>query len=135
MASINGYGIFHLLKYESSWLLSWHFITGIILFLTGFIINKTADEKLRHYEKEIVLKNMFSPIGWLFEYISCPHYFGEIIEWLGWAVMTWSLPWSRIFSYLPLPIFFQEELIHTVCTGKSFEDYPVKRKAVIPFII
>ena len=25
------------------------------------------------------------------KYLSAPNYFGEIIEWLGWAILTWSL--------------------------------------------
>jgi 3-oxo-5-alpha-steroid 4-dehydrogenase 1 len=25
---------------------------------------------------------------WLFEYISCPNYFGEIVEWLGFAIAS-----------------------------------------------
>jgi steroid 5-alpha reductase family enzyme len=28
------------------------------------------------------------PVGCLFEFISCPNYFGEILEWFGFALMT-----------------------------------------------
>ena len=30
------------------------------------------------------------PEGFLFKYVSCPNYLGEIIEWLGWAILTLS---------------------------------------------
>ena len=56
---INGYGVFHLMSYDFSWLKSWQFIAGILIFLTGFIINKTADEKLRNAAKWQQWKNMF----------------------------------------------------------------------------
>jgi hypothetical protein len=41
---INGYGVFHLLSYDISWLKTWQFSAGGVIFITGFIINKTADE-------------------------------------------------------------------------------------------
>ena len=31
------------------------------------------------------------PSGGVFRFISCPNYLGEILEWTGWAVATWSL--------------------------------------------
>ena len=31
------------------------------------------------------------PYGGFFKYVSCPNYFGEILEWLGFAILTWSL--------------------------------------------
>jgi len=30
--------------------------------------------------------------GGLFEYVSGANFFGEIVQWLGYAVATWSLP-------------------------------------------
>ncbi len=129
----NGYGVFHLNSYSSSWLLSWQFITGIVLFLIGFIINKTADEKLRTLRTqnpgEYILPN-----GWLFKYISCPHYFGEIIEWLGWGIMTFSLPGFAFFVFTFSNLFPRGVSSHR-WYKTQFPDYPPERKAVIPFII
>lgn len=48
----NGYGIFNLYIYSSSWLYSWQFISGIIIFMTGFVINKAADEKAQESQKK-----------------------------------------------------------------------------------
>lgn len=129
----NGYGVFRIPEYSYSWLLSWQFITGFILFVTGFAINKTADEKLRLLRKghpgEYVI-----PRGWFFNYISSPHYFGEIIEWAGWAVMTWSLPGLAFFVFTFANLFPRAVSSHKWYKA-NFKDYPVKRKAVIPFII
>jgi protein-S-isoprenylcysteine O-methyltransferase Ste14 len=130
---VNGYGVFHIYFYDSSWLFSWQFVTGIIFFITGFIINKTADEKFRVLRSSNP-KEYLLPEGWLFRYISCPHYFGEIIEWAGWAVMTWSLPGLAFFSFTFANLFPRGVSSHK-WYRKKFPEYPLDRKAVIPFLI
>lgn len=130
---VNGYGVFHLISYSDSWLCSWQFITGIVLFIVGFSINKTADEKLRNLRTNNPQEYKI-PEGWLFDYISSPHYFGEIIEWAGWAVMTWSLP-GLAFSIFTFANLFPRGISSHKWYKKNFRDYPIDRKAVIPFII
>jgi len=130
---VNGYGVFHLTSYSSSWFLSWQFITGALMFITGFIINKTADEKLRTMRNSSPVEYII-PRGWLFNYISSPHYFGEIIEWAGWAFMTWSLP-GLAFSVFTFANLFPRAMSSHIWYKKNFTDYPVNRKAVIPFVI
>ncbi|KAJ6865192.1 steroid 5-alpha-reductase DET2 [Populus alba x Populus x berolinensis] len=74
------------------------------------------------------------PRGGWFELVSCPNYFGEIVEWLGWAVMTWS--WSG-FGFL---LYTCANLVPRACANHKWylekfrEDYPKNRKAVIPFL-
>ena len=130
---VNGYGVFHLNSYEFLWLLSWQFISGGVIFISGFVINKAADEKLRKFRKmgpeEYVL-----PRGWLFNYISSPHYFGEIIEWCGWGIMTWSVPGLVFFIFTFSNLFPRGVASHKWYKAK-FPGYPVNRKAVIPFVI
>jgi 3-oxo-5-alpha-steroid 4-dehydrogenase 1 len=130
---INGYGVFHRMSYDLSWLKSWQFLAGVLIFLSGFIINKKADEKLRILRtcsrEEYVL-----PKGWLFNYISCPHYFGEIIEWGGWAIMTWSIPGFTFFIFTIANLFPRGMASHKWYKEK-FPDYPIGRKAIIPFVI
>jgi 3-oxo-5-alpha-steroid 4-dehydrogenase 1 len=130
---VNGYGVFHLMHYDISWLLSWQFIGGIIIFISGFIINKTADEKLRKFREDSPEEYVI-PSGWLFNYISSPHYFGEIIEWAGWAVMTWSLPGLAFFVFTFANLFPRAVSSHK-WYKTNFPEYPEKRKAVIPFLI
>jgi hypothetical protein len=130
---VNGYGIFHLLEFESTWLFSLQFIIGSLLFIAGYIINKIADEKLRLLRKGSS-EEYVKPEGWLFSYISCPHYFGEITEWLGWAIMTWSLPGFAFFIFTFANLLPRGMSSHNYYK-KHFHDYPIKRKAVIPFII
>jgi 3-oxo-5-alpha-steroid 4-dehydrogenase 1 len=130
---VNGYGLFHITLYTFSWIMTWKFLVGAILFITGFIINKTADEKLRKLRKANPGEYL-QPEGWLFKYISCPHYFGEIIEWAGWAMMTWLLP-GLSFSVFTFANLFPRAIASHKWYKANFPDYPEKRKAVIPFII
>jgi 3-oxo-5-alpha-steroid 4-dehydrogenase 1 len=130
---INGYGVFQYYTYNSSWLLSWKFITGTIIFLAGFIVNKISDEKLRNLRKDG--KNEYVvPSGWLFEYISCPHYFGEIIEWAGWAILTWSMPGLAFFVFTFANLFPRAIRSHK-WYKLNFREYPSSRKAIIPCIV
>jgi steroid 5-alpha reductase family enzyme len=130
---VNGLGVFHLTFYSFSWLMSKQFIIGALLFIVGFIINKKADEKLRHLRNSHP-SDYIIPNGWLFNYISSPHYFGEIIEWAGWAVMTWSVP-GLAFSLFTFANLFPRAIASHRWYKKNFSDYPKKRRAVIPFII
>lgn len=130
---INGYGVFHIHSYESSWFHSWQFVTGIVVFAGGFYINKAADEKLRLL-RDSNREEYVIPRGWLFDYISCPHYFGEIVEWGGWALMTWSLP-GLAFFIVTFANLFPRGIASHKWYKERFPDYPSARKAVIPFVI
>jgi 3-oxo-5-alpha-steroid 4-dehydrogenase 1 len=113
--------------------MSFHFIAGIILFFTGFVVNKIADEKLRRLRKENP-SGYVLPGGWLFNYISSPHYFGEIIEWGGWALATWSLPGLAFFIFTIANLFPRAVSSHK-WYRENFPEYPSDRKALIPFVI
>jgi protein-S-isoprenylcysteine O-methyltransferase Ste14 len=130
---INGYGVFHMGSYDISWLKTWQFHFGVLIFITGYAMNKTADKKLRNLRngnrEEYVV-----PEGWLFNYISCPHYFGEILEWGGWAIMTWSLAGFAFFIFTFANLFPRAIASHK-WYKERFPDYPAGRKAVIPFVI
>lgn len=129
----NGFGVFHLYSYDLSWLKSWQFISGGIIFLTGFFINRKADEKFRILRKKEP-SDYVLPRGWLFRYVSSPHYLGEIIEWAGWAVMTWSLP-GLAFAVFTFANLFPRAIASHKWYKTRFRDYPENRKAIIPFII
>lgn len=130
---INGYGVFHLYSYDLSYIISVKFIAGTALFITGFIINKMSDEQLRKLRKQSPDKYLL-PRGGLFNYISNPHYFGEILEWAGWAVATWSLPGIAFFVFTFANLFPRAVASHRWYKS-HFRDYPENRKAIIPFII
>ena len=62
------------------------------------------------------------------------NFFGEIIEWLGFAILTWSIAGLAFFLWT----FFNlvpRALSHHRWYKNTFSDYPKNRKAVFPFII
>lgn len=130
---INGYYLFSLSPvYTLHWFLDPRFIAGFILFFSGMIINLHSDHILRSLRKP--RKNDYSiPKTGLFRYISCPNYFGEIIEWTGWAIATWSLP-GLAFALFTFANLAPRASSNHSWYQKSFPDYPKKRKALIPFI-
>jgi 3-oxo-5-alpha-steroid 4-dehydrogenase 1 len=131
---INGYYLGSLSgSYELSWLYDPRFIGGIILFISGLIINWHSDNILIHLRKPRETGYVI-PRGGLFTYISCPNHFSEIIEWSGFALMTWSLP-GLAFATWTLLNLLPRALHHHKWYKQTFPDYPESRKALIPFIL
>ena len=77
--------------YAVDWLTSVPFIIGTAIFLAGFIINLNSDYIIRHLRKSPDDTNHYLPHGGMFNYVTSANYFGEILEWLGFAILTWSL--------------------------------------------
>ncbi len=71
-------------------LLTQHFVIGTVLFLAGFSLHFQSDKTIRELRKPGETGYRI-PQGGLFRWVSSPHYLGEIIQWIGWAVLTWSL--------------------------------------------
>ena len=109
------------------------FIFGGLLFLAGILINIQSDQILINLRKN-GSESYSIPYGGLFRFISCPNYFGEIIEWFGYAVMAWSLPAFSFFIWtfanlVPRALHYQKWY------KGHFIDYPGSRKAIVPFIL
>jgi steroid 5-alpha reductase family enzyme len=110
------------------------FIVGGIIFIAGFGINQAADKKLIGLRKD-GKKGYFIPSGGLFNYISCPNFFGEIIEWSGFAIMAWNLP-ALSFAVWTAANLIPRALDHHKWYRSYFkEEYPESRKAVIPYLL
>jgi protein-S-isoprenylcysteine O-methyltransferase Ste14 len=118
--------------YDSQWVLSLPFWIGVILFVIGFVINIQSDSILINLRKpgETGYK---IPKGGLYEWVSTPSYLGELLEWLGFAIATWSLSGLAFF------IFTAANLIPRAVSNhrwyqENFENYPSKRKRLLPYI-
>ena len=70
----------------------------------------------------------------MFERVSCPNYFGEILEWLGWAIATWS-PAGLAFFVWTVANLTPRAIAHHKWYKDEFENYPDERKALIPFLV
>ncbi len=105
---------------------------GIALFAAGFLTHMWADRDLRRLRAPGD-ESYKIPRGGLWEYVSNPNYFGEITEWCGWALATWSLPG------LGFAVFTIANLVPRAWANRrwyldTFDDYPRERKSVIPFV-
>jgi len=78
-------------SYDIEWLWSPQFLIGVLIFFAGMIINIHSDKQIRVLRKNPQDSNYYLPNKGLFKYINSANYFGEILEWLGFAVLTWSL--------------------------------------------
>ena len=133
-AYINGRYLFHFAddRYSADWLMEPRFIAGVALFVFGFGINRWADNTLRSLRQpgETGYK---IPRGGLYRYISCPNYLGEIVEWFGWALATWSLP-GLAFAVWTFANLAPRAWSHHKWYHEKFSNYPLDRKALIPGI-
>lgn len=128
-----GYYFVHYAHYNNAWFTDARFITGTVLFFTGLIINWKADDKLIHLRKPNETHYII-PQKWLFEYISCPNLFGELIEWLGFAILCWNLPALCFFIWTAANLV-PRAISHHQWYKNKFSNYPVRRYAIIPFIL
>ena len=76
--------------YEISWLTTPQFIIGTLIFFAGMIINIHSDYIIRHLRKPGDTKHYLPKKG-MFKYVTSANYFGEFVEWCGFAILTWSL--------------------------------------------
>lgn len=98
-------------SYDEDWLYDPRFISGVFLFIIGMAINVHSDHTLRNLRKPgetgykiprgkddnryqhcllLAFHTGFFP-GGLFEYVSGANFFGEIVEWVGYGLASWSL--------------------------------------------
>jgi len=131
---INGYWLGYISPgYSIAWIADPRFLVGVGFFVIGFLINQSSDHKLIRLRSG-GKTGYFIPRGGLFNLISCPNFFGEILEWTGFAIMTWSLP-GLSFAVWTAANLIPRALHHHAWYQSTFSDYPQKRKAVIPGLL
>ncbi len=118
--------------YPDGWYLSPLFITGILLFVSGMLINWQADYTLIRLRKKGETGYKI-PLSGLFRLISSPNLFGEIIEWCGFVLLTWSLPALAFFIWTCANLIPRAIANHR-WYKKEFNDYPAERKILLPYV-
>ncbi|NLE46306.1 MAG: DUF1295 domain-containing protein [Chloroflexi bacterium] len=130
---VNGRYLFHLgPDYRLDWLLDVRFVSGALLFVVGWVLNRYADAVLRR-ERNRSGQRYCRIDSWLFRYVCCPNYLGEIMIWIGWAVATWSLA-GLSFALWTFANLAPRARAHLHWCRKHLEGYPVDRKALMPGI-
>jgi len=119
--------------YDINWFYSPYFIIGFIVFSLGAVINHQSDTILISLRKHST-HGYKIPYGRLFKYISCPNHLGEIIEWIGFAILTCSLP-CVAFAFWTMANLVPRAIQHHHWYKKKFTNYPQERKAILPYLI
>jgi len=120
-------------SYAPDWLGDPRFWCGSALFLLGFITHVWTDRSL------VALKRQPGdgyriPMGGLFRWVSCPNYGGELVQWTGWALATWSLA-GLSFSLWTAANLVPRALAHHRWYRSEFQDYPRERRAILPYLL
>lgn len=132
-AYLNARWISALAHYPPAWLRDPRLLVGGAIFFAGWAANHHSDAILLHLRKpgETGYK---IPRGGLYRFVSSPNYLGEIVEWTGWAIATWSL------AGLGFAIYTAANLVPRALTThrwykQRFSDYPAERRAIVPFVL
>jgi len=136
-AFMQGQWLFYLAPdgmYTPEWLTGPRFIIGLVLFLTGFATNIQSDYIIRHLRKDGDT-NHYLPQKGLFRYVTSAKYFGEIIEWLGFAVLTWSMSGFVFFLWTFANLVPRAHTIYSRYQNEfSLQMAAEPRKRIFPFI-
>ncbi|KAA6394898.1 MAG: putative 3-oxo-5-alpha-steroid 4-dehydrogenase [Streblomastix strix] len=110
-------------------------ILGFIIFFCAYVGNIISDTILRRLRKPGDT-NYYIPHGFLFEFISAPNYFCEMLEWFGYMIGTKFHVGTIAFFVWTIYSLFPRALGHHQWYKKKFgSEYPSNRKAIIPFIL
>ncbi|KQR54726.1 3-oxo-5-alpha-steroid 4-dehydrogenase [Leifsonia sp. Leaf336] len=118
--------------YHTSWLADPRFWLGVAVFVAGYALNLGSDRILRGLRRSG--SGYRVPGGGGFRFVSSPNYLGEIVEWFGWAIATWSLAGLAFALYTTANLAPRAMANHR-WYHETFADYPVERRALIPFVL
>jgi len=117
----------------AAWLADPRFLAGITIFTAGWWINQQSDRILFNLRKPGMDDGYRIPHGGLFRWVSCPNYFGELVEWFGWALCTFS-PAGLAFALASAANLVPRARSHHRWYRETFPDYPRERKAIVPLM-
>lgn len=122
-------------KYSDLWLTSPQFLLGVLLFFCGMALNKISDRKLARLARSRGGQGEYQiPYGFMYRWVSCPNYLGEIIQWTGWAIATWSLA-GWVFAIWTMANLVPRAVAHHRWYKQTFKEYPAERRALLPFLL
>lgn len=110
----------------------WHFVLGSAIFAVGFVLHVHADARIRGLRRHDA-RAYGIPRGGLFERVTNPNYLGEIIEWTGWAILTWS--WAGLaFAVFTACNLVPRAIANHRWYRERFPDYPADRRVLVPHL-
>ncbi len=129
------YTVFGLSYTDTAWLWSPQFIIGTLIFLAGFYTNLRSDYIIRHLRKDDSDTKHYLPSGFMFEYVTSANYLGELMEWLGFAILTWSISGLVFFIWTFANLVPRANSLYKRYKSEFGEEMERKHlKRIFPFI-
>jgi len=119
-------------EHDTTWLADPRFLLGTAMFLGGFVLNQHSDQVLRNLRRPGETGYRI-PFGGGYRFVSCPNYLGELTEWAGFALLTWSSSGLLFLLWTSANLVPRARAHHRWYVEK-FSDYPKERKAILPFV-
>ncbi|WP_295936473.1 DUF1295 domain-containing protein [uncultured Alistipes sp.] len=121
-------------NYYAGWLSQPYIYIGGLIFFAGMFINIQSDEIIRRLRKPGDTRH-YIPRGGMFRYVSSANYFGELLEWTGFAIASWSwagavFVWWSFANLAPRAASINKRYAKEF--GEEFTSLKLKR--IIPFI-
>lgn len=120
--------------YPTSWLTSLPFIVGTAIFFFGMSVNIGSDTIIRNLRAPGDTAH-YLPKGGMFTYVTSANYFGEFVEWVGFAILTWSWTGAVFALWTFANLAPRASRIHDMYEREFPDEFdPRKTKRMIPFI-
>ena len=120
--------------YTSDWLLSPLFFLGTIIFFIGMGINLYSDHIIRNLRRPGDTAH-YIPNRGLYKYVASANYFGETVEWIGFAILSWSVAGAVFVLWTFANLAPRARAIHNRYCSEFGDDYKnLNRRYIIPFL-
>ncbi len=120
---------------DIAWLWSPQFIIGVTIFFCGFYVNRRSDNIIRNLRKDDNDTKHYLPSGFMFEHVTCANYLGELMEWLGFAILTWSISGLVFFLWTFANLVPRSNSIYKKYKAEYSEEIERKKlKRIFPYI-
>ena len=120
--------------YYEGWFARPYIYIGAAIFFAGMYVNRRSDAIIRGLRKEGDTRH-YIPRGGMFRYVSSANYFGELTEWTGFAVASWSWAGAVFVWWTFANLAPRSASLYKRYTAEFGEEFTVlKRKRIIPFI-
>ncbi|CAA9989587.1 polyprenol reductase, putative [Plasmodium knowlesi strain H] len=110
----------------------------VVVFLLGTLIQYDSHVRLAKLRPkgERKLDSPYKvPHGGLFYFVSCPHYFAEILIYLSFLLLNWNFISLLSFTFVFLVLIKNGLQTHKWYLRTAREAYPKQRRAIFPYIL
>lgn len=119
--------------YPAGWLGGPRFLGGLALFVLGLAVNLHSDQVLLDLRARGE-RGYAVPQRGLHRWVASPNYLGELVEWIGFAILTAS-PAAAVFALWTAANLVPRALANLRWYRRTFPDYPRRRRALVPFVL